>query len=244
MAAIPAKYKPLVERFIAPYKKNPNVVGIVVTGSVVHGTPDKNSDVDVQIILKKGDWRERGNTWVDGVEFEYLINPVAQIKLYFANETQKHTAHMLANGVVAFERDPVIKQLVAQAKKVLRQAPPAITVVQRENAKYALDDGRKDLEDVFLRGDAFSFHQTAAMLVDKCIDVFCMVKRIGREKDKRLEQHLQSADPAFAKLLKAAVLEKVDKKRYRNLQQLISYTESLIGGPRPKEWKIRGPLKK
>ena len=47
------RFKNALEIFTAKMKKNPRVIGIVATGSAVHTKPDKNSDLDIFVILDK-----------------------------------------------------------------------------------------------------------------------------------------------------------------------------------------------
>lgn len=50
-------------RFIEHAKQQPEVIGVVLTGSLVHGMPGPYSDVDVYLIWTEDrKYRERGNT--------------------------------------------------------------------------------------------------------------------------------------------------------------------------------------
>jgi hypothetical protein len=237
------RYRKAAEKFSERYKKNPHVIGILITGSVVHSTPDKNSDIDIQIILDKADWRERGNTWVDGMEVEYFMNPVKQIRKYFKGEGGKHTAHMLANSTIIYRKGKAVDQLIKEAKAILAKKPPAMSKVQKENAKYQLDDNFKDLEDVYLNEDWFAFELQAHELLYSCLSTFCAYNRIVPEKIKRLRQQLTFIDKEFAGLY-AAAMEKDTARKFQALRKLTAYTEKLVGGKRPREWKLRGPLTK
>jgi len=70
------KHEVALKKFVDKQKKNPNVIGMVISGSFVHYKPDKNSDLDVFVVLKDSEYREKGNTWINGVEVEYFINPI------------------------------------------------------------------------------------------------------------------------------------------------------------------------
>jgi hypothetical protein len=231
-----------LEKFIAPYKRNPSVIGIILTGSVVHSRRDKNTDFDVHIVIDRSDWRERGNVWINNVEIEYFINPVRQIRRYFKNQRAGASAHMFAHSVILYKKGGILEKLIAEAREVLQNMPAPITKVQRELARYGLDDQRKDLEDVYLRRDWFAFERISASTLDSCLDAFEKVKRLRGEKSKRLEQYLYRADPAFAKMFVQATLERDYDKRLHAVYKIVAYTEKLLGGGRPKNWKLRGPL--
>ncbi len=87
---IEEKFQKALDKFVEKTKGNKNVVGILVTGSFVHSVLHKNSDLDVFVITKDSVIRERGNTWIDGVEVEYFMNPIKQIEYYFKEEAGKY----------------------------------------------------------------------------------------------------------------------------------------------------------
>jgi len=66
-----AQYQTASKIFVNREMLDEDVIGIIVSGSSVHGKPDKNSDVDIHVILRPDcDYRERRNTWINGIEVE------------------------------------------------------------------------------------------------------------------------------------------------------------------------------
>lgn len=236
------KFKEALEEFINKYKKDKNVIGIFLTGSFVHSKPDKNSDLDVFILLKKSNFRERGNTWINDVEIEYFINPVKQVEQYFKEEGDgaPHTAHMFVNSKILYSKGSELSNLINKAKKIMNKKREPINEANKENAKYSIDDLEKDLEDVYLKKDNFSFNQIAINILNESLKTFLKLKRLNIEKPKRLQPYLESKDKEFAKLYAAVLIEKDIDKRYVETINLIRYLEKLLGGKRPKEWKLRG----
>ena len=58
--------------FISKYTSDPNLHGALLAGSYTIGDARKNSDLDVFLVFKDIDWRERGNTWINDFEIEYF----------------------------------------------------------------------------------------------------------------------------------------------------------------------------
>jgi hypothetical protein len=54
-----SKFKEALRRFLKEYKKYPNVMGILFSGSYIHSKPDKNADLVVYVILEKSKMRTR-----------------------------------------------------------------------------------------------------------------------------------------------------------------------------------------
>jgi len=239
------RFRHALDLFASRMRRNPRVIGIIATGSVDHSKPDKNSDLDVFVLLDKSKTRERGNTWIDGVEVEYFLNPVNQVRHEFKEERASNsaaTAYMFAKGIVIFSKSKIVDALVKEAKSILNTKPKAISAVQRENGKYYIDDDKKDLEDMYLKKDSFAFHRAANSLLDECLKFFYACKRVRQTKNKRLEAHLKSIDPRFARLFIRATTVSAMTEKYRAVNKVAEYVEKLLGGARSKEWKLRGPL--
>lgn len=237
------KFDSALQKFVEREKKKPSVIGILASGSYVHSNLDKNSDIDVYIVTKGSKYRERGNTWINGVEIEYFENPVKQIEHYFKEEKQGRdspaTAYMFVYSKVMYKEGAEVDKLIKIAKDILKKPKEKMKKIEIESAKYSVDDLKKDLEDVYIRKDKFAFNQIANEILNKCLDVFCKVKRVSKRKPKRLFQQLKKLDSRFAKLYSKALMNKRMKRKYERVVDLVNYTEYLLGGKRPKEWKLR-----
>lgn len=236
------KFQSALDKFVEKHKKNPNVIGIILSGSFIHSEPDKNSDLDLSVVLKKSQFRERGNTWIEGIEIEYFINPIEQIKYSFETEVGDKapcTVHMFANSQILYKKGNEIEKLIKEAKKIMKKGVSSMGNMEKELAKYSLDDLQKDLEDTYLKKDRFAFSIIAMKILEKSLSVFTKLKKIQKEKSKRLREQLKNLEPEFEKLYSKALFEVSLEKKYKALVILIDYIERHLGGKRPKEWKLR-----
>jgi len=235
-------YERALAAFTTGMARRRNVVAVLVSGSYVHGRMDANSDLDVFVVTERSATRERGNTWIEGVEIEYFVNPVEQIRSYFAEERGAKapcTAHMFVHGRVLFRRGDVIDELRREAQAVLRCASPSMKKVERELARYHLDDLAKDLDDVHRRRDGFAFETVARDVLSACLNVFYRIRRFPPGKSKRLAAYLSEHDRTFANRFTAATMVRGRKARFTALCELVRHTEMLVGGRRPREWRLR-----
>lgn len=242
MAQLKKKFDIALSRFVEKHKKNDNVIGILVSGSYIHSKPDKNSDLDVFVVLRDSMMRERGNTWIEGIEVEYFMNPVKQIRHYFKTEVGDKapcTAHMFANSIILYDKGDIVNSLISEAKKIIKAPTKKLTSMQIELAKYFIDDMEKDLEDTYMKRDKFAFNQVANKLLDRSLKIFMQVKRVHREKSKRLFEQLNQLDKRFARLYHDSMVERDIEKRYDIIRELIRYIEHNLGGKRSKEWRLR-----
>lgn len=229
-----------IQFYLQRLQTNKHNIGAILTGSYVHGHFDRHSDIDIYVILHPDcDFRERGNTWINGVEIEYFKNPPHQIRSYFRTEKSPHTAHMLAKGQVLFNKDPVVSQLIEEAKVIWDTPPPPMNEVQVEFGKYGLDDKTKDLKDALLNQNFLGTQLIRAALINHCIDLFFQFRRIRRYKDKGLQEQLQEYDPDFLQLVKKSFKEKTEPD---SIFELVHYTEQLLGGKRTPEWVLKSPV--
>ncbi len=232
-----------VKKFAAKYTKPPHVLAVILSGSHHHDKPDKNSDLDVYIVLDKGKFRERGNTFVNGYEVEYFVNPLKQVEKYLKDEANPHvnpcTAHMFSNCQVIYQKGKTLDRLRKTAEKLIKKEHAKLKKTEVEMAKYALDDLRKDLDDVFTRMDDFSIMAVSNQILEQCLETFFRIKRTSRDKPKRLQAQLKKLDKKFEKLYTDAKLEPNINRRIKKLNSLIDYVENLLGGKRSKEWKLK-----
>ena len=239
MKKIKQKFDEALKQFTEKQSKNPNVIAVLVSGSYIHSKPDKNSDLDVYVLLKESKTRERGNTWINNIEIEYFINPVKQVRHYFKTEIdQPSTAHMFANSKILYKKGNAVNELIKEAKRIIKKPTKKMSKIDIEFAKYFIDDMEKDLEDVYLKKDKFAFFEVANEILGKSLELFFKIKRKTKEKSKRLKAQLKTLDKKFANLYSSAITETNMDKKYKKVKKLAQYVEDYFGGKRPKEWKI------
>ena len=236
-----AQYIRAAMTFVEQEKMDKEIIGIIITDAIWSGRLDKNSDVDLHVILHPAcDYRERGNTWIDGVEIEYFRNPPQQIRAYFREEKSRHSAHLIASGRVAYSCDPEVDNLIQEARVIMsdqRQKPQLFGI---ELGKYFVDDLYKDLEDAFVNEDWLGTELLRNKIIDVCIDYFFKIRQEFREKEKRVSLQLEDLDPEFHQLIMDAYGD--GWKENSSMPRLRGYIDQVLGGPRTREWKLSSPL--
>ncbi len=236
-----ARFQAAADKYVAKTQLEKDVIGIVVSGSFVHAELGPNSDIDIYVITDPSNSeRERGNTWIHGVEIEYFKNPPQQIRAYFRNEKSPHTAHILANGLVVFQSSTEVEKLIQEAKIIMAQAAPELKSFQIELLKYGLDDLLKDYADCIALGENTAGVLIKQQIINHCIDSFCQVHRIYRDKNKRLIKQLAIIEPAFAQLTETVLLSNWDDRE--GVKAIADRAAAVLGGHRSKEWVLRSKL--
>lgn len=242
MNELKKKYIEASSTYVEQEKLDGDVIGIVVSGSMKHSVIDKNSDIDIYVILDdRCEYRERGNLWIDGIEIEYFKNPPSQIKVYFDKERKSpHTAHMLAHGELVYGSSRLIDELITTAKNIIAEKPNELKNFEVELEKYFLDDLFKDFEDAIINDDSIGASLLRSKLIDRSINVFFKTRQLWRNKDKRISKQIEKVDERFKTKIIAAQSEKWNNDKA--LKELVREAEILLGGRRTKEWKLRSAL--
>lgn len=103
----------------------PSVVGVIASGTIVRGTPDQSSDLDIYVI-HTDKYRQRVQKFFSGVPAEIFVNPPSMIEQYLKEEALARrliTAHMLATGFVIIQSDPIVDTLRSKGQVQLATQP-------------------------------------------------------------------------------------------------------------------------
>src|SRR5581483_1900091 len=119
MPEIEHLFEPLVATLRAEF--GAGLLGVLATGSHIHGTPGPNSDLDAHVVIEMPQ-RQRRNFVLRGVEVELFLNPPFRVRGYFA-ERHAGTLHMFAFGRPIYDPHGVLAQLQAEARAIWDAGP-------------------------------------------------------------------------------------------------------------------------
>ncbi|UYP46024.1 hypothetical protein NEF87_002309 [Candidatus Lokiarchaeum ossiferum] len=138
-----------LNKFLTKWKYQQKTVGVLVCGSFITGSPTKQSDLDVHIVLSADtSFRERGNQIVDGILIEYFANPPAQIEQYFKEDFESYSRVAMVQfltGYIISDPHGIVHQLKVKAKEWFDRPLPSLNESMLELEKYSLWDMRDNL---------------------------------------------------------------------------------------------------
>ncbi|MBP1996527.1 nucleotidyltransferase domain-containing protein [Paenibacillus eucommiae] len=150
---MPEKWELALEHFLADWKERNEVIGAMVCGSYITGSPSVRSDIDVHIILSDHvDWRERGNRIYSGYLIEYFANPAKQIRDYFKKDFHDSSTMSMVQfltGKILFDKTGVINELKLEAAQWKLKAREGLNDSMMELKKYGLWDDLDNLQDCY-----------------------------------------------------------------------------------------------
>lgn len=197
-------------------------IGLVVSGSIVRGNPDKNSDFDLYVIHEQP-FRQRVQKVFGGVPCEIFVNTVAQTRQYFESELAANrpvTAHMLATGQLYLGHDhPQLLTLVAEAQHYATLTKP-LTAEQLTFRRYGIANLFEDATDTLATDQPTSLY-----ILDKAVGqlielVFAAYPRPLPRLKERLRS-LADLDPTAGQLVQHYYQATDPAARYEAARQLV-----------------------
>jgi hypothetical protein len=207
-----------------------DLLGVLATGSRIHGTPGPTSDLDLHVLIAQPR-RQRRNIVLGGLEIEMFINPPFQIRRYFGDRGMDE--HMFTFGRALYDPHGVVAKLRAEAQARWQAGPPAATDIWLH--RYAPADLLRDLEDIAASDEATA-NLLIARIVDQLIESHYRLNRRWSVKLKRRLTDLTGWDARAGQLARAALGGGPLAERRAALDQLAAHVLAPVGGLMPLEW--------
>jgi len=175
--------------------------GIVIAGSIVRGEAGPTSDLDI-VVVHAEPWRVRDQKRFAGVPAELFVNPPERIRGYFSSEHaagRPCTAHMLATGSVLAGAEPIVGELVAEAREWLAK-PFELSAAELTRRRYGVVDLLDDARDA-MPVDRASGQLLLASAVEQTIAYAFAARGRFQPRRKTLARSLAALDPIAAELL-------------------------------------------
>ena len=226
-------WKKVLEKFISDYREKDYVIGAILCGSYATGNNTCRSDIDVHIITKDINYKQRGNIIIDGIMIEYFMNPLSQSYKYLESDFKQRRrladANMYGNGIILFDKTGEIQKLKEDSLKYydMEFDEPEKSMMLINN--YACWDLMDEINDKLDNNEEYDF--LFWMLLKELISnyyyknkistiPFTKIEKIYRNKDYKEKYHLKNMPP---KQFIDKVLKVFDNKSYETLKDLYDY---------------------
>ena len=211
-----------------------DLAGLLLTGSLARGEGDVNSDLDLYVLVDRP-WRQRRTRWIDGVEVELFLNPVARIGYAMTEDGDTHCAHMFVTGRAIYDRDGAVARLQETAADLLAAGPPEPAPYELLMARYRPADLLADARDV--AADPAACAAMISLTLWVTLEAHYAIARRWWPKQKRLLADLEAWDAETAALARATLDQATGlDARLDALEQLVDRVLRPAGG-RLGEWE-------
>jgi predicted nucleotidyltransferase len=231
MSEIEALFEPLVALLRAEF--GASLLGVLATGSHIHGTPGPNSDLDAHVVIAAPQ-RQRRNLVLQGVEVELFLNPPFRVRGYFADR-HVGTLHMFTFGRPIDDPHGMVAQLQAEARAIWDAGPTPLPPREAWHPRYVLADLLRDLAD--MSADESNASLQLARIVDLALATHYRINRRWPEKPTRRLADIALWSPAVAALVATALAPRPLPERRAAAEQLAAIVLVPIGGLMPLEWQ-------
>lgn len=202
-------------------------LGAFIFGSVARGEQTDKSDLDVKVLIDKDSCENINHPFINDIKLDITFMSLEQMEDSMNRQVKKNErVPMIAESIILFDKTGKLKELKKKYQKI---KPKKYTKADHQMVKFmtfhANDKIEKNLES-----------DRALALLGMHLNLNDLIKTHYHLKGrwwigaKRLFQDLNSWDKSLAKLLKAYVLEKDDKKKFKIWSKMIDHVLEPIGG--------------
>lgn len=149
---LPEPFATALDEAVAYIHDRYRPLGIIVSGTIIRGTPHASSDLDFMVIHEQT-WRQRTQRFFNGVPAEMFVNPEFQMRRTIAAEPaggRPVMSHLIGTGEIVHDPDGVMAALQGQAREILHggaKVPEDDLVQMRHRIASAFEDAH-DIRDV------------------------------------------------------------------------------------------------
>lgn len=241
----------IAEKFLAPWRKNKDVLGAMLVGSYAVGLETPQSDIDLCIILKDGvRYWKRGDVLISGFIVEYAFYPRRYLKKLQEKdlkEGKRLRTRMLATGKILFDTKEIVKQIQVEARKLINRKLAPLQAEEVELRKYYLWDQLDNLRSL-MEQHANGFVYTYYACLYEILAFYSAFLRTEIPRPARIHRFLTEEefrkhyniaplpDTVFVGLFEKAM----HKPSLQIVERLTSYVYENTGGFSINGWTLSG----
>ncbi len=150
-----------IQDFVNKWKKKPDVIGIVISGSYATGLSKKESDVDARIIIKTNNTFCKGVESINGIPFSFILGNIedflSTIHSQFFNNL-KFEARVFYIGNILLDKTGEIQSLKEKAGKIIDLDFESISTESLVLRKYMLHNNLSYFSKTSNSSLLFNYH--------------------------------------------------------------------------------------
>lgn len=228
----------ICEDIVKQYKQDENVLGILLFGSVARQKFDKYSDIDIYVLLNKNGKFTRSNFIHNGLRVDVIIDTMKEAESYLRNDKnnlRRVTSHMIAHGVILFQKGGKMEKIQGMAKNNLA-TKTKYTKNEILMHKYSIDDFWGEVQRDIQNKDFYAFGLDSHLLLTNITEFFLKLHGEYLRQPNEMNGLLKKLDPRFAKKIESFYISTSVSKKKKILHELVTYICGKSNGPLPKKW--------
>ena len=127
------KHHKILKEIIKEKKKDPRVVSILLFGSLAKGTAHSKSDIDIEIIYKRGKWKET-QEHIGGIKIDYEYWP--KKKLMTKLNSKPYLCYQYLSERILYDPKGFAKKIKKQARNYFNKNKKATNIWKEWEKDY------------------------------------------------------------------------------------------------------------
>jgi predicted nucleotidyltransferase len=211
-------------------ESNYKPIGIIASGSIIRGNPNKDSDFDIYVIHEQP-FRQRIQKYFNQVPCEIFVNNIDHTKSSFLEEQRQNrpvTAHLISTGLIIKGNDHEIVKLALKDANEFKNKPKEITEYNLTLNTYLITNLLEDANDT-ISSDPLTCEYILNRTLDKFIDFWFVLKRIPLPRIKERMITIKNIDVEFYNKIKLIYSLNDISQKLKQANDLIELTISKKG---------------
>lgn len=233
--------KKICEELVTEYKKNKNVLGIVLFGSATRNKFDRYSDIDIYILLKKKGAYSRLNFLKNNIRVDIILDTVKEAEAFLKEDAfniKRNTSHMLANGKIIYQAGVDLNRVIAKAKHNLKLRTK-YSDKEIMMHKYSIDDFWGEVNRDIQNQNYTAFGLDSQLLLNNIIELFLKLNGSFFRQPNEMFKTLNEIDTQFATEIENFYKATTLKTKKKILGGLVTRIYKKSHGPLPQNWSIK-----
>lgn len=231
----------ICDDILRQYKRDDNVLGVLLFGSVARNKFDKYSDVDIYVLLDKKGKYSRSNFVSNGIRVDVIMDTLAEARDFLKedkNMLKRVTSHMIAHGRILFQKGNEIEKLqkIALNNLKLRTKFTRSEILMH---KYSIDDFAGEISRDIEKNDPIAFALDSNLLVNNIIELFFKLHGEYLRQPNEMSVLLKKIDSNFAKSIETFYKANTLVAKKQAMSKLVTYIYKKSNGPLPQKWFLK-----
>lgn len=206
--------------------------GAFIFGSVARGDEDKNSDLDVKVIVNRDNpCQNISHPFINGVKLDLTFVSRNQVEQLAKEEQRSGRIPMIAESIIVFDKKDELKKLKDSFDGIKPLKFLSEDFYQQQFFIYHHDEKvRRNLKD-----DPDSAFLAMTLGIGELIKIYYRIHGRYKISSKRMLKDLDSYDKSFADLLRKFIKESNLEQKFEIWSNIVDHIVKPMGGRLPIE---------
>lgn len=224
---IDEKYNGALNSALEKLIKRPNIIGIILFGSIAKGRAHSFSDIDMYVVgEEEKDRTER--FLIEDIPIQVQWRSVSDFIRKLANP--KRVKPVLCEGIIIYDPDNFLKKYVKLSKEIFKKGPEPLNVRERTLLRAKLSDGLFEINGLIANNKNEAVQLVMDELLFETLIGYYELNCWWRVSRKNIFDDLLKKDEDMASKVRNYLFTYDISQRKEMLQEIVNTVLSIAGG--------------